>query len=300
MKRLPVRLTDKVYALGHDIFLTYLIIGETCTLIDMGVSASVPLIMSQLEELGIEPGRISDLVVLHAHWDHVCGLPYLRQLMPQATVWSSPKARDVLSKPKIVEQFCHNDRKYCSRLKETGEFKELNDFMDYSTMAIDRTIEDGQTVNMGGVEINFITTPGHSPCTLSAYIPSEKVTIVSDALGSYDPITDELLAMFYQSFQMTLDSLERLRNLDTEILAYCHDTEMIFFGKKAVMDSYRRVEEELMRIKREAARMQAEGYPEEELLEMLFLNNYKGFLTRMYPPDYIKAVAPFLLRAIDL
>ncbi|MHB8158525.1 MAG: MBL fold metallo-hydrolase [Desulfocucumaceae bacterium] len=299
MKKLPYRLTDRVYALGQDLFLTYLVIGESCTLLDLGVSASVPMIMEQLDELGIKPEAIGNLVVLHAHWDHVCGLPYMQKLFPNATVWGSEKAKAVLSKAKIVEQFRKNDEKYCARLHELGEFAQLNTFIDYETMPVDKTISDGETVNMGGVDIQFFATPGHSPCTLSAYIPSEKVAIVSDALGSYDPNTDELLAMFYQSYQLSLDSLQLLRSLDAEVVGWCHDTEMVFFGKANIARSYDRIEEELDRIRSETLKLKAEGHPEEELLHALFLNNYKGYLTRMYPPDYIKAVAPFLLKAID-
>jgi glyoxylase-like metal-dependent hydrolase (beta-lactamase superfamily II) len=299
MKNLPYKLTDRIYVLGQDLFLTYLIIGKSCALLDLGVSASVPLISKQLGELGIKPESISDLVVLHAHWDHVCGLPYMRELFPDAIVWGSEKAKTALNKTKIVELFRKNDEKYCSRLKDLGEFPGLDPFLDYNTMAVDKVISDGETLHMCGIDIQFFSTPGHSSCSLSAYIPSERTTIISDATGSYDPISDEYLAMFYQSYQMSLDSLKRLRSLEADIVAYCHDTEMIFFGKDNIEKSYRRIEEELLRIKREILQLKAEGHPEEELLHMLFLNSYKGFLTRMYPPEYINAVAPFLLRAID-
>ncbi|PKM86901.1 MAG: hypothetical protein CVU87_10790 [Firmicutes bacterium HGW-Firmicutes-12] len=299
MRKLPYQLTDKLFVLGQDLFLTYLVLGNPCTLLDLGVSASVPLIEEQLRELGVKNEDIGHLVVLHAHWDHVCGLPYMKHIFPNATVWGSAKAQEVLNKSRIVDSFRRNDEKYCTRLKELGEFKELVPFLDYNTMTVERIIEDEETVIMGGIEIKFLATPGHSPCTLSAFIPSEQATIISDAIGCYDPIIDEYLALFFQGVQKTLDSLERLKELDAKIVAYCHDTEMIFLGQDEIDNSYKRIKEELIRIRKEIQEMEAAGASEQDLLDKVFQASYKGLLTRMYPPEYIKAVAPLLLKAIN-
>jgi glyoxylase-like metal-dependent hydrolase (beta-lactamase superfamily II) len=299
MHKLPYQLTDKLFVLGQDLFLTYLVLGNPCTLLDLGVSASVPLIEEQLRELGVKNEDIGHLVVLHAHWDHVCGLPYMQRIFPNATVWGSAKAQDVLNKSKIVDNFRRNDEKYCTRLKELGEFKELAPFLDYNTMTVERTIEDEETVIMGGIEMKFLATLGHSPCTLSVFIPSEKATIISDAIGCYDPITDEYLALFFQSVKMTLDSLERLKNLDANIVAYCHDTEMIFFGREEIENSFQRIKEELLKLRKDVQYMETAGVSAEDVLDKLFRASYRGFLSRMYPPEYIRAVAPLLQRAIN-
>lgn len=298
MRKLPFQLTDKLYVLGQDLFLTYLIKGEPCTLLDLGTSGTVPLIKQQLKELGVGAKDIGHLVVLHAHWDHVCGLPYLLKLFPQATVWGSAKARDVLNKPKIVEQFRLNDEKYCTRLMKMQAFEKLPEFLAYETMKVDRIIEDGQTLCLGGVDVQFFLTPGHSPDTLSAYIPEEKTTIISDAIGCYDPLTDEYLALFFQGVQLTLNSVDLLEALDSEIVGYCHDPNMIFFGREAIRNSYRRIREELTALRQEIAKMEKKGSSEEEMVDTLFSASYRGFLTQMYPPEYIKAVAPLLLKAI--
>ncbi|MDX9870918.1 MAG: MBL fold metallo-hydrolase, partial [Clostridia bacterium] len=255
MQKLPIKLTDKLYILGQDLFLTYLVLGNPCTLLDLGVSGSVPLLEEQLRKLGVKNEDIGHLVVLHAHWDHVCGLPYMKKIFPNAQVWGSPKAREVLAKEKIVNQFRINDEKYCTRLLENGEFDSLPPFLPYETMAVENLIEDGQTLNLGGVDIHFLATPGHSACALTAYLPSEKAVIMSDAVGCYYDKTDEYLAMYYQGFQLTLDSLEKVRYLDADIVGYCHDTEMIYYGKEAIAKMYRRIEEKLLGIRAEAEKM---------------------------------------------
>ncbi|MFO8091373.1 MAG: MBL fold metallo-hydrolase [Desulfatiglandaceae bacterium] len=299
MAEIPRVLTDRLIVLGHDLFLTYLVKGNPCTLLDLGVSATVPLIERQLDELGFKKEDIGNLVVLHAHWDHVCGLPYMRKLFPGATVLGSSKAQELLSKPKIVSRFRKNDERYCTYLKRKNLFSELPDFLEYDTMAVDQIIQDNETLDLGGVKIRFPATPGHSPCNLSAHIPSEKSTIVSDAVGCYDPRTDEVLPLFFQSFQKTLESIGILEGLDARLAAHCHDSDMIFSCPDVVAFSYRRIREELMRLKGEIKRMARDGCSNAELEDKLFRETYRSFITRMYPPDYIRRLAPLLLKALD-
>jgi glyoxylase-like metal-dependent hydrolase (beta-lactamase superfamily II) len=299
MAEIPRVLTDRLIVLGHDLFLTYLVKGNPCTLLDLGVSATVPLIERQLDELGFKKQDIGYLVVLHAHWDHVCGLPYLRRLFPEATILGSPKAKELLSKPKIVTNFRKNDERYCTYLKRKNLFSVLPDFLEYDTMPVDKIIKDNETLDLGGVEIRFPATPGHSPCNLSAHIPSEKATIISDAVGCYDPRTDEVLPLFFQSFRKTLESLAILEGLDTRLAAHCHDSDMIFSCPDVVAFSYRRIREELVRLKDQLNQMAAAGCSHAELEEKLFRATYRSFITRMYPPEYIRKLAPLLLNALD-
>jgi 2-aminobenzoylacetyl-CoA thioesterase len=299
MAEIPRVLTDRMILLGHDLFLTYLVKGSPCTLLDLGVSATVPLIERQLDELGFRKEDIGNLVILHAHWDHVCGLPYLRKLFPEATVFGSSKAQELLSKPKIVTRFRKNDAHYCTYLKDKNLFSALPDSLEYDTMAVDRIIQDNETLNLGGVEIRFPATPGHSPCNLSAHLPSEKATIVSDAVGCYDPRTDEVLPLFFQSFQKTLQSIDILEGLDARLAAHCHDSDMIFTCPDVVAFSYRRIREELITLKEEIKRMAKAGCSITDMEEKLFRATYRSFITRMYPPDYIRKLAPLLLKALD-
>lgn len=298
MRNLPYQLTDKLFVLGQDLFLTYLIKGNPCTLLDLGSSGSALMIERQLYELGVKSEDIGHLVVLHAHWDHVCGLPYMLKLFPNATVWGSAKARDVLNKSKIVDQFRQHDEKYCTRLMKMHEFEELPEFLNYNTMSIDKVIEDGETLSLGGIGIEFFKTPGHSPCTISAFIPSEKALIISDAIGCYDPITDEYIALFYQGMDMTLASIAMLEEYDADVVVFCHDSKMIFFGQKDIAHMYKRIKEELLALRSEIEKMEILGSPEEDIVDKLFRANYRGFMTRLYPPDYIRNVAPLLLKAI--
>ncbi len=50
------------------------------------------------------------------------------------------------------------------------------------TVAIDHFYEEGDAVEFGGAEFQVLFTPGHSPGSVSFYIPSEKKIIAGDTL----------------------------------------------------------------------------------------------------------------------
>lgn len=299
MKRtFPYRLGENLYVLGDELFLTYLLRGESCTLLDLGASGSVPRIEGQLRELGIGKGEVEHLVVQHAHWDHVCGLPYLRRLFPRAKVLGSAKAREVLDKPKIVGQFRENDERWCSRLKDLGALEELPAFLPYDRLPVDRVVEDEETVELGGIPVRFLATPGHSPCSLSVHLPTQGALLVSDAIGFYLPAVDGFLPMFFQGVDETLASIDRVSAIGADVLGYGHALHLTIEGRDAVTHGCRRLREETLALAARVRALTARGAAEETLLGELHEAMHRDFLERLYLPDYLRDVAPFLLRAI--
>ena len=294
----PFQLTEKLFVLGEELFPTYLLKGERCALLELGASGSVISVERHLEQLEIDKGQVEHLVVQHAHWDHVCGLPYFLRLFPNATVLGSSKARKVLGKPKIVNQFRENDERWCLRLKENGTLKALPPFLSYDRMNIDVVVEDGQTFELGGVPARFLSTEGHSSCSLSVHLPTERAVLVSDAIGFYLPDVDGFLPMFFQSVDNTLASIDRVMEVDVDILAYGHAPELILQGKGEVVHGCRRIREHTLAMATRIRTMVEAGETEETLLETIHQVIYQDFLTRLYLPEYLQAVAPFLLKSI--
>jgi hypothetical protein len=102
-----------------------------------------------------------------------------------------------------------------------------------------------------------------------------------------------------RSFRKTLESLTILEGLNARMAAHCHDSDMIFSCPDVVAFSYRRIREELMRLKEEIKRMAGADCSKAAMEDKLFREAYRSFITRMYPPDYIRKLAPLLLKALD-
>lgn len=294
----PYQLTDRLFVLGNNLFSTYLVRGDTCSLLDLASSGTAPLVVNQLRQLGVRNEDVENLVVQHAHWDHVCGLPYFRQHFPRARVLGSQKASEVLGKAKIVDQFRQNDERWCTHLKGQGVFAELPPFLPYDSLPVERIVQDGETISLGGVPAEFLATPGHSPCSLSVHLPSESALLVSDATGFYLPDDDSVLPMFFQSVPATLASIARLGALEVEILGYGHALELLLVGKDAIARAFRRLREETVGLVSRVQSLAAGGAGEEELLDELFRASYRSFLAELYLPEYLRSVSPFYLKAI--
>ncbi|MDA8211257.1 MAG: MBL fold metallo-hydrolase [Clostridia bacterium] len=82
----PQHISESVYLLGNHYFQAYLVRGESCALVEGGVTWSVPQVIQQLEELKIAAEELQYLIIPHAHFDHVCGVPGLKGAFPHLQV----------------------------------------------------------------------------------------------------------------------------------------------------------------------------------------------------------------------
>ena len=99
---LPYNVADHTKVYGNKHFRHYLVGKNHDLLIECGVTASANQFIKQLVDSRI--GAPDKLLVMHAHFDHVCGIPVLKHNFPDAKVLSSAAAAKVLKNPKVVEK----------------------------------------------------------------------------------------------------------------------------------------------------------------------------------------------------
>lgn len=134
---------------------SYLVAGsEKCALID-GIE------LSELEHLRqniteVLPNRAPDyLVINHMEPDHSGAIAQLRTLYPEMTIVGNAKTLDMLK----------------------GFYGVEDNVMK---------IADGDTLDLGGVTLNFRLTPMvHWPETMMTYLPEKKVLFSGDAFGAF-------------------------------------------------------------------------------------------------------------------
>ncbi|MCP4579361.1 MAG: hypothetical protein GY846_24065, partial [Deltaproteobacteria bacterium] len=75
--RTPGKITEGLWCLGRKEACVYLLEGkEESMLINAGTVYLVPLLLRQFREFGIDAARISRLLMLHSHYDHVGTAPF--------------------------------------------------------------------------------------------------------------------------------------------------------------------------------------------------------------------------------
>lgn len=277
--------------LGNRHFHLFAVGKGPAVLLEGGVSAVVPLVEDQLAQ-GLGPPEVSHLVIMHAHFDHVCGVPGLKELLPGVRVAGSAEARKLLQRPKIVAGFFREDAAMAEVLRGEGLLPGQPGPKG-ETIEVDQVIEDGSKWDLGpGLELYFYRAPGHSPCSLMGYLPAGEVLFSSDCAGF--PIDEKrFFPIFFDGYDDYVATIQRMRELPVELLAGAH--EYIVRGKQEVREQL-----DLARIEAERARdlicgLSRKGHTNEEIAGLLFQQCYTGHL-RIYSEQNIQHCCAILTK----
>jgi glyoxylase-like metal-dependent hydrolase (beta-lactamase superfamily II) len=229
IKNPPAKIGDDFWMLGtfeYPVFCFQDIMFETA------ISSVVPVIARQMTAHGIAP--IKQLVITHAHPDHVMGVPVFRKLFPGITVSASALATKTLGVEKAVSFFCKTDQMLTGALQKAGTLTAADLAQPPAEMkiAVDRVLKEGDKVGT----FTVLETPGHSDCSLSFHEPSRGILIVSDVTGYYLPEQNWWWPNYFTSYAATLDSIRKLTVLNAEVLCLSHNA--VIKGAKEVADYF--------------------------------------------------------------
>lgn len=217
--RKPGRIDDKLWFLGREESCVYLLEGENGSiLINGGVSCIVPDILAQLHEFRIDETRINKLLILHSHFDHVGIVPFFKRRHPEMVIYGSSRTLDILQKPKAIEAINASNHFVIENGGEADICAKYD--LDFRAGISGEAVAEGDRIQLGDTEVSIIETPGHSPCSISAYVPQLKALFPSDAGGI--PYGERVLTYGTSNFHKFEESLLKLRNLDVGYLCSDH------------------------------------------------------------------------------
>ena len=292
----PAEVTDRLLMLGTNQYPLFLFRGESSgTLFEGGVGAMGPLLLDQLEELAIARDSVKQVVITHAHPDHVMAVPLFRQAFPGVTVIASEAAAKTLSVEKAVAFFAKVDTAFTAALLKAGAIAEQHRPQPLAEMkiAVDRVVGEGDTIDVdAGVAFRVLATPGHSECSLSFHEPRLRLLVISDATGYYLPEHSAWWPNYFAGYGAYLSSMRRLAGLDAEVLCLSHngvitraaDIRAYFHDAIAATEGYhRRIIAETKTGKppdQIAAGLGAEVYQKTQLLPLDFFQKHCALLVK--------------------
>lgn len=143
----PFKIAGNLYYVGTAGIGAYLITTpQGHILIDGAMPGSAKDIEASITKLGFAPSEVKVLLNTHAHFDHAGGLAELKR---DTGAKLAASAGDKIA-------------------LETGKYpgsEEVKAF-DFAPVKVDRALEDGETLSMGGIALTAHLTPGHSAgCT---------------------------------------------------------------------------------------------------------------------------------------
>lgn len=193
----------------------FIVRGAKIALVEAGPKSSVDNVLAGLEAAGVE--TLDWIVVTHIHLDHAGAAGTLAQRFPEARIAVHP-----VGAPHLVDP---------SKLWSSAS-RIYGDAMDRLWGGIDpiderriETIEDGDTIDLGGRMLTAIETPGHAGHHHAYRDDPTGIVFTGDSMG----VRPQGIAAIRPAtpppefkLDVALESIERLRASDASELWFTH------------------------------------------------------------------------------
>lgn len=237
-KREAGKVNSNLWYLGRKESGMYLLEGEKeSMLISAGISFILGDVLAQIKAFGIDEKKIKSLLILHSHFDHVGTVPYFKRTYPELVIYASQRAWDILTMPKAIETMNAFSRMVAAKEGLQAVLEKYD--TEWRSDIVGKTVAQGDVLAVEGMEVRIMETPGHSSCSITAYIPSLKTLLPSDAGGI--PIDDAIFPSGNSNYTQFEQSLEKMKDLEVDF--YCADHYGYITGDEARNYTGRTIEE---------------------------------------------------------
>jgi len=216
--RKPGKVREQLWFFGREESGVYLLEGrEGSMIISGGMSYIVPDVFQQFKEFGIDEEKITKLLILHSHFDHVGAVPVLKRRHPRMEIYASRRGWEILRMEKAIDTINEFSRSVAKRMGKE-EIYSMYD-LEWRDDVKGNTVREGDRIDLGDLEVSILEIPGHSSCCIAAYIPGFKALFPSDGGGI--PFDETIVTSGNSNFTRYQENLERLKSLEVEY--YCAD-----------------------------------------------------------------------------
>ncbi len=215
----PGQILDNLWHLGYEESAIYLLDGrDEAMVINGGLRYIVPGVLRQFEEFGIDEGKITKLLILHSHFDHVGIVPFFKRRHPDLEIYASPRAWKILGMQNAIDTINAFGRTVTEKM---GMAERCSGYdLDWRDDVSGVAVSEGDRIRIGDIDLHILETPGHSSCHISAYAPQLKVLFPSDGGGI--PYKGTIIPSGNSNFTQFQESLERLKPLEFDYLCADH------------------------------------------------------------------------------
>ena len=287
-----LQLTDHVKTFGNRHFHIFALGSKPTVLIEGSVSAAASVAAMQLKKEDTTDS-LNRLVIMHAHFDHVCGTQVLLRHFPQLKVAASSIAKDILQNPKILRHFTSEDLSTAQMLRQKGMAEDNVPKFKPEPIRVDEIIQEDTIWKFEPrLSLQFYSAPGHSPCSMAAYLPEEEVLFTSDAAGFFNNDLD-IFPLFFEDYDKYFQTINRLSQLPVSILAGGHNN--ILQGAKQVKEFWVKTKAITEKTREKIVTALKKGQTEQEVAEQLFNECYIDNM-RVYSDNNMRICCDYLVK----
>jgi len=214
---------------GRPLQLYLLRFGEESMLMDCG-DAGVPAkdILPYFEKIGFDPRRLTYVMLTHPDADHVGGVYAIREAAPQARFLCGTLDREQIETPEALADIRGRAHYYWHGIGMDDAKRDAfiaNVGGPGKRLAIARTFNGGEKLQIGPREMEILHVPGHSQGHLGVYLSWENAAIIGDAVhGTANRFLDgnAAFACTYMWIDAYLGTIDRLQAIKLHRLYSCH------------------------------------------------------------------------------
>jgi glyoxylase-like metal-dependent hydrolase (beta-lactamase superfamily II) len=185
----------------------------------------------RLEQLRVSPG-VDAVLLSHWHEDHLMHL----DLFDQYPLWiCGADAEPLMSLDNFLDAYDMNEE------ERKPWFKTMQEVFHFKPRAPQRVIEDGDLIDLGGVSMEVLHTPGHTPGHCALYFREEEILFLGDYdLTSFGPWYGDRDS----DIDKVLASVEKLKDLNARTWLTSHGEGIFLCNPDELWDSYIQVVEQ--------------------------------------------------------
>jgi glyoxylase-like metal-dependent hydrolase (beta-lactamase superfamily II) len=213
----PQILAPGVYLLPFEIGQVYLWERpDGLTVVDTSIAGSAPAIVEAIRSIERQPEQVTEIVLTHYHDDHRGSAADLAQQTGAPVVAHRAEAPIIQGEqpqtPPILLDF------------ERPIFEAVTPRVPAAPLvAVDRTVDDGDTIAGGGGVI--VHVPGHTPGSIALHVPALGVLFTGDTIASHEGRL--ILGVFNVDRAAAIRSLRKQAALDVEVAGFGHGAPVV-------------------------------------------------------------------------
>ena len=280
-----ITITDVRAMAGDSAFL--LDDGKTSILYDSGFAFTGSKVANNVKS-ALKERKLDYIFLTHSHYDHALGSVYVKKLYPEAKIVAGEYATKIFEKPTAKAVMRDLDKKFAL----TCGVLEYEDLID--NLSVDIPVKDGDKIIAGDMAFTAVALPGHTKCSIGYYLEEEKLLLGSETLGVYTG-TEKVLPSYLIGYQIALDSIAKVENLDIESILVPH------YGLISGSEAQNYIKNGRINAENTAKQIVdilSKGGSDEDAIKFFLDKYYSGYAKEIYPIDAIELNTKIMVKLL--
>jgi glyoxylase-like metal-dependent hydrolase (beta-lactamase superfamily II) len=160
----------------HRVTAGYLIEGDAPVLVETGSQSSIPVLLAELDAVGLGPADLAGVVVTHIHLDHAGGVGDVARAFPKAMVYVHEKgARHLADPTRLIDS---------AAMVYGPLLDSLYGRLEPTPAERIHVLEDGEAIPVSTTRsLVAVDSPGHAKHHLALHDSLSGVLFAGDAVG---------------------------------------------------------------------------------------------------------------------